>query len=127
MTRSPTLDVFDVGAGFDDFAGDLVAENHAGGCGGAAADHVLIGAADVGGDDLQDDAVIDLFSVPDSAFWGSRWTELRLCFVRERLLRDFPPLLLPLAAFDTRSDGSLPRKTGARCALPYDCSLFAGI
>jgi hypothetical protein len=34
-----------------------VAEDEAGGGGGSAADHVLIGAADVGGDDLEDDAV----------------------------------------------------------------------
>ena len=56
------LEVFDVGAGFDDLAGDLVAEDHAGGGGGAAADHVLVGAADVGGDDFEDDAVVDLFA-----------------------------------------------------------------
>src|SRR5690606_1173166 len=38
----------------DDLAGDLVAEHEAFGGGGAAADHVLVRAADVGGDDLQD-------------------------------------------------------------------------
>ena len=47
---------------FDDFASNFVAEDHAGGRGGAAADHVLIGAADVGGDDLQNDTMIDLLS-----------------------------------------------------------------
>ena len=56
------LDVLDVGTEFDHFAGNLVAEDHAGGRRGAAADHVLIGAADVGGDDLQDYTVIDLLS-----------------------------------------------------------------
>src|ERR1700733_6573533 len=55
-------EVFDVGAGLDNFAGNLVSENHAGGCGGAATDHVLVGAADICRDDLQDDAVVDLFS-----------------------------------------------------------------
>jgi len=39
-----------------------MAENHAGGRGRAAANHVLIGAADVGGNDLQNDTVIDLLS-----------------------------------------------------------------
>ena len=56
------LDVLDIGADLDDFAGDLVTEDHAGGCGGAATDHVLVGAADVGGDDFEDGAVSDLFS-----------------------------------------------------------------
>ncbi len=56
------FEVFDVGAGLDDLAGDLVSENHAGGCGGAAADHVLVGAANVGRDDLQDDGMVDLFA-----------------------------------------------------------------
>ena len=76
------FDVLDVGAEFDDFAGDLVAEDHAGGRGGAAADHVLIGAADVGGNDLQDDTVIDLlscrifeFGVVDRLNFDMIWTE----------------------------------------------------
>jgi hypothetical protein len=56
------LEVLDVRAGFDDFAGDLVAEDHAGGGGGAPANHVLIGAADIGGDDLQDDAMINFLA-----------------------------------------------------------------
>src|SRR5207247_560881 len=38
----------DIAAGFDDFAGDFVAENQPGGGGGSAADHVLIRAADIG-------------------------------------------------------------------------------
>jgi hypothetical protein len=56
----PLLDVLDIGAEFDDFASNFVAEDHAGRRGGAAAHHVLIGAADVSRDNLQDDTVIDL-------------------------------------------------------------------
>ena len=59
-----------------------MAEDHPGGRGGAAADHVLIGAADVGGDDLQDDTVIDLlsgrifeFGVVDRLHFDMIWTE----------------------------------------------------
>ena len=50
----------DVAAAFDHLAGDLVAENKSCGRRGAAAHHVLIAAADVGGDDLQNDAVLAL-------------------------------------------------------------------
>jgi len=53
------FDEFDIAAGFDDFAGDFVAEDESRGGGGPAADHVLIGAADVGGDDFEEDAVLD--------------------------------------------------------------------
>jgi len=56
------LEVFDIRAGFDDFTGDFVTEDHAGGCGGAPANHVLIRAADISGDDLQDDTVINLLA-----------------------------------------------------------------
>ncbi len=42
---------------FDDLADDLVPEGLARGGGGAASDHVLVAAADVRGDDLEDDAV----------------------------------------------------------------------
>jgi hypothetical protein len=38
-----------------------VAERHPRPSCGAAANHVLIRTADVGGDDLEDDAVVDLF------------------------------------------------------------------
>ncbi len=54
---------FDVGALFDHLAGDLVAEHESRGRRGAAAHHVLIGAADVGGDHLQDDRMLDLLAV----------------------------------------------------------------
>src|SRR4029450_3314684 len=54
------LDELDVAADLGDLAGDLVAEGLALGGGGPAADHVLVGAADVGGDDLEDDAVLQL-------------------------------------------------------------------
>jgi hypothetical protein len=43
----------------DHFAGDLVSQHHAGRRRRAAADHVLVGAADVCRYDLEDDAVID--------------------------------------------------------------------
>ena len=54
------LDELDVAADLDHLAGDLVAEDQALGRGRAAADHVLVGAADVGRDDLQDHAVLAL-------------------------------------------------------------------
>src|SRR5471032_2003653 len=52
--------VFDVAALLDHFAGDFVPQDQAGLGGGAAAHHVLVGAADVGGDHAQDDAVLNL-------------------------------------------------------------------
>ncbi len=54
------LDELDVGADLDDLAGDLVAEDQAGGGGRAAAHHVLVGAADVRRDRAQDRPVRDL-------------------------------------------------------------------
>src|SRR5439155_17834936 len=54
------LDVLDIAPDLDHLAGDLVAEDQALWCGGPAPDHVLVRAADVGGDDLQDDAVLTL-------------------------------------------------------------------
>ena len=52
----------DVAALFDDLAGDLVAQHQSRRRGGPAAHHVLIAATDIGGDDLQDDAVVDLLA-----------------------------------------------------------------
>jgi len=52
--------VFDIAALLDHFAGDLMTEHQPGLGGGAAAHHVLVGAADIGGDHAQDDAVLDL-------------------------------------------------------------------
>src|SRR5512132_2920151 len=54
------LDVLDVAADLGHLAGDLVAQGLALGGGGPPADHVLVGAADVGGHDLQDRAVLQL-------------------------------------------------------------------
>src|SRR5690606_22946742 len=51
------LDELDVRPGLDDLTGDLVAQHEVGRRGGAAPDHVLVRAADVGGDGLEDDAV----------------------------------------------------------------------
>jgi len=45
---------------FDHFTGDLVTQDQTGLGSGAAAHHVLVGAADVAGDYAQDDAVLDL-------------------------------------------------------------------
>src|SRR5690606_12328774 len=52
----------DVAAGLEHFAGDFMAQDQAGRGGGAAAHHVLVGAADIGGKNLEDDAVIGLFA-----------------------------------------------------------------
>jgi hypothetical protein len=52
------LDELDVAPGLDHLAGDLVTEDQVPGRGRAAADHVLVGAADVGRDDLQDHPVL---------------------------------------------------------------------
>src|SRR6202012_3191728 len=54
------LDELDVPPGLDDLAEDLVPEDQPGRRGGAAADHVLVTAADVGRDDLEDHAVLAL-------------------------------------------------------------------
>ena len=53
------LEIFDVTAFLDHLAGDLVSEHHAGLRCRAAADHMLIGAADIRRYDLENDAVID--------------------------------------------------------------------
>ena len=50
--------------GFDHFAGDLVSQHQAFGRGGAASNHVLVAAADVGGNDLEKDAVF-AFAIPE--------------------------------------------------------------
>ena len=53
------LEVLDIAALLDHFAGDLVSEHHAGRRRGAAPDHVLVGTADIRRYDLENDAVID--------------------------------------------------------------------
>ena len=58
------LDELDIPAGFDDFAGDLVAQDQAFGRGGAAADHVLVAATNVGGNNFENDAMF-AFAIPD--------------------------------------------------------------
>ena len=47
----------DIGALLDDFTGDFVSENESRRGGGPASDHMLVGATDVGGHDLQDHAM----------------------------------------------------------------------
>ena len=54
------LDELDVPTDLDDLTGDLVTEDETLGSSRAAPDHVLVGAADVRGDGLEDDTVIDL-------------------------------------------------------------------
>jgi len=49
-----------VPAFLNDFAGDLVSQYHTGRSRGAASDHMLIAAADVGAHDLKDHAVLAL-------------------------------------------------------------------
>ncbi|MCY1455253.1 hypothetical protein D9M71_723740 [compost metagenome] len=56
------LQVLHVTALLDHLAGDLVAEHQADLGGGTAAHHVLVRAADVGGDDFQDHPVLDLLA-----------------------------------------------------------------
>jgi hypothetical protein len=55
------LEILDVTALLDHFAGDLVSEHHAGRRRRAAAHHVLVGVADVRRDDLENDAVSNVF------------------------------------------------------------------
>ena len=57
-TEVAFLDEFDISPRFDDLAGDLVSEHETLRRGGAAAHHVLVAAADIRGDDLQDHAVL---------------------------------------------------------------------
>src|SRR5581483_3658909 len=52
------LDELDIPARLHHLAGDLVAEHQPGGSRGPAPHHVLVAPTDVGGDDLEDDAVI---------------------------------------------------------------------
>jgi hypothetical protein len=54
------LDELDVAPGLDHLAGDLVTQDQPLRGGRAPADHVLVGAADVGRDDLQDHPVLGL-------------------------------------------------------------------
>ena len=54
------LDELDVATDPDHLTGDLMAEDQPLGGSGAAANHVLIAAADVSGNNLQDDAVLTL-------------------------------------------------------------------
>jgi hypothetical protein len=56
------LEVLDIAALLDHCAGDLVAQHHAGRRRGAAANHMLIGAANVRRNDFQYHAVMDFLS-----------------------------------------------------------------
>jgi hypothetical protein len=57
------LEGLDISADLDHLAGDLMAQHQARLGGGAAPHHVLVGAADVGREDLEDHAVADFFAV----------------------------------------------------------------
>ncbi|MNO85930.1 hypothetical protein D3C76_773150 [compost metagenome] len=77
------LQAFDITPQLDDFTGDFVAQDQADLGSGAAADHVLVGAADVGGDHLEDHAVLDLlatrvlhFRVVDIAYFDLAGAEI---------------------------------------------------
>ena len=56
------LQTLDVAALLDHLAGDLVTQHQTDLSGGATAHHVLVGAADVGGNDFEDDPVLDLLA-----------------------------------------------------------------
>ena len=70
------LDELDVAAGLDDLAGDLMAENQSVRRGRAAAHHVLVAAADIGSNDLQESRRDRICAIPVPV-WESRWTEPR--------------------------------------------------
>ncbi len=53
----------DIDAFFNDFAGDFMTENEAWHRRGAAAHHVLVGAADIGGNHLENDTVLDAAAI----------------------------------------------------------------
>src|SRR5437762_41600 len=61
------LDEFDVPSSLDHFTRDLMAKDQPGRRRRSAADHMLIAAANISGDDLQDDAVLAL-AIPDRQF-----------------------------------------------------------
>ena len=52
----------DIAARLDHFAGNFMAQDQAGRGGSATAYHVLVGAADIGGQYLEDDAVVGLLT-----------------------------------------------------------------
>ena len=54
------LDELDIASALDHLTGDLVAQHQAFRRGGTAANHVLIAAADIGGQNLEDDTVLAL-------------------------------------------------------------------
>src|SRR5262249_10214072 len=76
------LDELYVASGFNDLAGDFVAQYEALRRCGAAADHVLVAAADVGGNDFEDDAMLAFtrsegeFGVVDALDFDFRWSHV---------------------------------------------------
>ena len=75
---SPTSRNWTSDALLDHLAGDLVAQRLADRGGGAAADHVLVAAADVGRDVAQDDRVVGLAAHPRRRGDVLRYFELRV-------------------------------------------------
>src|SRR4029077_2301904 len=76
------LDVFNVAPGFNHLAGDLVTQHQSVRRRGAAANHVLVAAADIGGDDFENDAVLALtraqceFGVVDIVYFYLPWSHV---------------------------------------------------
>ncbi len=89
------VEELDVAALLDNLARDLVSQHQARRRGGPAANHVLIAATNIGGDDLQDDAVIDLLARRVLQFRDSRWIGPRPCPVPDTLHLDYLPYESP--------------------------------
>ena len=77
------LQALDIAALLDHLTGDLVAQHQTDLRGSTAAHHVLVGAADIGGNDFQDDPVLDLlaarvlhFRVVDLLYFDLARTEI---------------------------------------------------
>ena len=77
------LQTLDIAALLDHLTGDLVAQHQTDLRGSTAAHHVLVGAADIGGNDFQDDPVLDLlaarvlhFRVVDLLYFDLARTEI---------------------------------------------------
>src|SRR6266566_302426 len=119
------LDVLDIAPDLDHLAGDLVAEDQALRRRGPTPDHVLVRAADVSGDDLQDDPVLALSA---DVLWVDAWAVLEHQLgIVDGLDLDFPrthvgdrlvtrheaPSSSRASAAPAGRDGRYARRTGA--------------
>src|SRR6185437_6204548 len=102
------LDELHVAPGLDHLAGDLVPQDQPFGSGRAPADHVLVGAADVGRDDLEDHPVLGLAPDVVGVDSGS---------VPQLELREVDRLDLDLAGAHV-GDTSVVRHVSPSCWLP---------